>query len=231
MRQTEVAIIGAGPAGLAAALEASDAGATVVLIDEYLRLGGQFFKQAPSVFKIEEAASLGKDYERGQQLIRLVSNSKVEIWLDTQVWGAFSERTLAVIREGRSLELRADKIIAATGAYDKPVPFPGWTLPGVVTAGAAQTLVKSQWVVPGQRVLLVGTGPFQLPVARQLIHAGATIAGVVEAVSLPTLMRGSLGATARPGRILEGMGYWNEIRRSRAPFIFGHTIVQSGGGR
>jgi D-hydroxyproline dehydrogenase subunit alpha len=229
MLRTEVAVIGAGPAGLAAAVEAFGAGAGVILMDEYLRLGGQFFKQLPSTFKLEQAARLDRDYARGQELMRLVSGGNGEVWLDAQEWGAFDGRTLAVNRDRRSVQLRAEKIIVATGAYDRPVPFPGWTLPGVVTAGAAQTLVKSQGVLPGQRVLLVGTGPFQLPVARQLLHAGATIVAVVEAVSLPTLMRGSLGAAARPGRIPEGLAYWTEIRRAGAPFMFGHTILRAEG--
>lgn len=229
MLTTEVAVIGAGPAGLAAALEASSAGAATVLLDEYLRLGGQFYKQLPPAFKLEDTSHLGEEYVRGQELIRLVSSGRAEVWLDAQVWGAFDERTLAVSREGRSLRLRAEKVIVATGAYDRPVPFPGWTLPGVITAGAAQSLVKSQGVLPGGRVLLAGTGPFQLPVARQLIHAGASVVAVVEAASFPALVRGSLGATARPGRMLEGVGYWREIRRSGARLLFGHTILRAEG--
>lgn len=229
MKQTDIAIIGSGPAGLAAAAEAAATGAKVLLIDEYLRLGGQFFKQMPSSIKVEDESFYGKDYLRGQQLIRLVSKGKVEVWLDCLVWGAFGERTLGVAKGGESLQLQAEKIIVAAGAYDKPLPFPGWTLPGVMTAGAAQTLVKSQAIVPGTRVLLVGTGPFQLPVARQLLHAGAKLAAVVEATSFRGLLAGAGSAMSRPDRALEGFGYWREIRASGAPFLFGHTIVRAEG--
>lgn len=214
---------------MAAANEAAAAGARVILIDEYLRLGGQFFKQVPSAFAVKNVAFLGEEYGRGQELIRLVSEGKVDIWLDSLVWGAFSERRLGVIRGGRSIDLHAEKVIIATGAYDRPIPFPGWTLPGVITAGAAQTLAKSQWVVPGDRILLVGAGPFQLPVAQQLIKSGARVVAVVEAVSLPKLLLGSLNALGRPDRILEALGYWLAIRRSGADLVFGHTISQAVG--
>jgi D-hydroxyproline dehydrogenase subunit alpha len=229
VQRTDVAIVGSGPAGLAAAAEAAAAGARVTLIDEYLRLGGQFFKHLPAGFAVEDASALGKDYARGQQLMSLVTSANVDVWLNTLIWGAFDDRTLALMRGHDNVELRAEKVIVATGAYDKPVPFPGWTLPGVMTAGAAQTLVKSQAILPGSRVLLVGTGPFQLPVAHQLLHGGAKLAGVVEATSFGSLVRGAPGAAGRLDRALEGFGYWREIRASGAPFIFGHTIVEARG--
>ncbi len=229
MLETDIAIVGSGPAGLAAAAEAAASGARVTLIDEYLRLGGQFFKHMPPAFSLEDTAALGKDYARGQQLMSLVTSTNVEIWLNTLVWGAFAEHVLALVRDHESVELRANKIIVATGAYDKPLPFPGWTLPGVMTAGAAQTLVKSQAILPGSRVLLVGTGPFQLPVAHQLLHGGTKLVATVEAVSFGSLVQGVSGAAARLDRTLEGFGYWKEIRTSGAPFIFGHTIVEARG--
>ena len=229
MLQTDVAVIGAGPGGLAAAAEAAAAGARVTLIDEYLQMGGQLFRQVPSHFKLEREDRLDENHARARQLFDLVSRDNVEVWLDTQVWGAFPELTLAARRGAESLRLKAGRVIVAAGAYDRPVPFPGWTLPGVMTAGAAQALAKSQWIVPGSRILLVGTGPFQLPVARQLIRAGAKIVAVVEAVGLSGLVGGSFGALGRPDRILEGLGYWLEIRRSGIPFLFGHTIVEAVG--
>src|SRR5262249_39562213 len=83
--------------------------------------------------------------------------------------------------EGRSKALHGKAVVIATGAYDRPVAFPGWTLPGVMTAGGAQTLAKSQWVKPGKRMLLTGAGPFLLPVALSLLRAEVTIAALVEA--------------------------------------------------
>jgi NADPH-dependent 2,4-dienoyl-CoA reductase/sulfur reductase-like enzyme len=227
MITTDIAIIGSGPAGLAAAVEAATSGARVVLLDEHLRLGGQFFKQAPSSFKIEDPSLLGKEYPVGQKFIRLVTSDKVDLWLDSLVWGVAGDRILAIRRGSDCLQLNAEKIIVATGAYDRPVPFPGWTLPGVITAGAAQTLAKNQWMVPSGRVLLVGSGPFQLPVAHQLLQGGARIAAVVESLSFSGLLRSLPGALGRPDRGLEGLGYWLEIRRSGAQFLFGHTIIEA----
>ncbi len=232
MPTTDIAIVGSGPAGLSAAVEAAAAGARVVLLDEHLRLGGQFFKQVPSSFTVEDPTRLGKEYSIGQEFIRMVSLGKVELWLNALVWGTAGDRILAVQRENDRPLLEAEKIIVAAGAYDRPVPFPGWTLPGVMTAGAAQTLVKSQWLVPRGRVLLVGSGPFQLPVAHQLLRGGASIAAVVESISLSRLIRTSPGAIGRPDRAFEGLGYWLEVRRSGAQFLFGHTILAAlGNGR
>lgn len=229
MIETEVVIIGAGPAGLAAAAELVSSGAKTILIDEYLRLGGQFFKQVPASYELKDLATQGKDYARGQELIRLVSEAKTEMWLDSLIWGTFPDLTLAVRRGQETFALRANKVIISVGAFERPVPFPGWTLPGVITAGAAQTLVKSQGILPGRQVLMVGAGPFQLPVAHQLIQGGAKIRAVVEGSRLGKIMRTPFAFWRHFDKLREGLAYWWDIRHSGTEFIFGHTIVEAKG--
>lgn len=229
MLTTEVAVVGAGPAGLSAALEASLAGASVTIIDEYSRPGGQYFKQPPEAFKVLDKSILSRDYYHGQELIDRIGQGKIDVMLDTLVWAALGEGILELYRDGKCERLKADRIIVATGAYDRPIPFPGWTLPGVITAGAAQSLVKSQFVLPGQRVLMVGSGPFQLPVAAQLVKAGATVVGVLEASKLS----GWLTKVPSPWRHLDKVGeakdYLGTLLKARVPMSYGWTIKEARG--
>ena len=199
----------------------------MIMLDEYQLPGGQFFKQAPKSFDLEDGAILLKDYSRGQRLIRLVTESEIEIWEDSFVWGVFPDLILAVKRGKDSLALRAAKVIVAGGAFERPVPFPGWTLPGVLSAGSAQTLVKSQEVLPGTRALLVRTGPLQLPVAHQLIQGGAQVVAIAEGATLGQLAKASFACRNHLNKLLEGLGYWRGIRKSGTKFIFGHTIVKA----
>ncbi len=135
MMETEIAVVGAGPAGLSAALEASLAGAKVTIIDEYIRPGGQYFKQPPAAFKLLDRSAMGRDYDRGLELMKRVEQGKIELLSDTLVWGALESGVLEIYGRGECERLKAQRIIVATGAYDRPMAFPGWTLPGVITAG------------------------------------------------------------------------------------------------
>jgi D-hydroxyproline dehydrogenase subunit alpha len=227
--QADLAVVGAGPAGLAAALEASRAGASVVLIDEYARPGGQYFKQVPEAFRVLDRARMGRDYSAGQELMARLRDERIELMADTLVWGAFEPGVLEIFREGRCRRVRAERVVVATGAYDRPVAFPGWTLPGVMTAGAAQTLVKSQWVLPGQRVLLAGSGPFQLPVAAQLIKAGAQVVGVLEASRVSGWLTQVPSVWRHLDKVNEARDYLGTMVKARVPYQFGWTVVEARG--
>ncbi len=180
MQKADVVVIGAGPGGMAAALAASQAGAKVAVIDEYRRMGGQFFKHAAPQFRLEQSR-LSPEFAQGAALREAVMAANVEVRANTLVWGVFDDKTIMLHCEGRSEPLRASAIVVATGAYDRPVAFPGWTLPGVMTAGGAQTMARTQWVRPGRRVLIAGAGPFAMPVAEQILRSGAEIVAIVEA--------------------------------------------------
>ena len=231
MGQTEVAVVGAGPAGIAAALAASRAGARVTVVDEYPRPGGQIYRQPPEPFRVPPGGILGKEYPRAQKLFRQLAESPVELLAETLVWGVQDERTLLLYREGGEAEaLRAQAIVVAAGAYDRPVAFPGWTLPGVWTVGGAQTMLKSQRIVPGQRVLVAGAGPLLLPLAAALVEVGATVVGVVEAA---TRLRWGLQAHRMWGhweRIRDAILYERALLAAGVPRYFGHLVVRAEGG-
>ena len=225
--QVELAIVGAGPAGLAAAAEASDLGVPATLIDLFPRPGGQYFKQTPAELDGESEA------HRSPLLDRL-SRSDMQVISDTAVWGIFPEGEGYLLclygPAGTPRRLLAKKVILAPGAHDRPVPFPGWTLPGVITAGAALTLVKHQRLLPGRRFLLSGTGPLQLVLARHLLDAGGEVAAVLDANPFPWRgWRHALAAWGQWERLGEGWAAWRALRKAGAPLRWGHVVRRAEG--
>jgi thioredoxin reductase/bacterioferritin-associated ferredoxin len=223
-------VLGAGPAGIAAALAASEAGAAVTIVDEYPRPGGQIYRQPPEAFRVRRPDALGKEYAAAQRLSRKLAGSSVELLTGTLVWGVEKDRTLLLYEElGAGLELKAEAIIVASGAYDRPIAFPGWTLPGVWTAGGAQAMLKSQRIVPGRRVLVAGAGPLLLPLATALVQAGAKVVGVVEAT---TRLEWALQAHRMLGhwaRMRDALHYEAALLRARVPRFFGHVVIRAEG--
>ncbi len=172
-------IIGGGPAGMTAAIEAARAGLYSTLIDEAPALGGQVYRRPPEAFQVQDAQSLGHDFARGNRLRQEFADvaSRVELLSNTAVLGVWSNREILWSSGEGSGVLKAERLIIASGAYDRPMPFPGWTLPGVMTAGGVQTILKTMRVRPGRRALVAGTGMLILSVAYRLHQAGVNRAG------------------------------------------------------
>lgn len=208
----DVAIIGAGPAGLAAAVEAGKRGAKTVVIDENNRPGGQLFKQIHKFFGSREHRAGVRGYRIGEQLLAEAKAFGIEVLLDSVVWGLF-DRTAAVRRQGQPALVEAKTMILATGANENAIAFPGSTLPGVMGAGAVQTMINVHRVLPGNRVAVLGSGNVGLIVAYQLLQAGAEVAAVLEAA--PSI--GGYGVHAA------------KLRRAGVPFHVGTTILEAYG--
>ncbi|MBC7234096.1 MAG: FAD-dependent oxidoreductase [Chloroflexi bacterium] len=213
MRETEFAIVGAGPAGLSAAIEAARAGVQVTLIDENDKPGGQLFKQIHKFFGSKEHYAGVRGIDIGVQLLHEVETCGVEVMLNAVVWGIFADHTLGIIHDHKNLHLKAKKILLATGASENALAFPGWTLPGVMGAGAIQTLVNIHRVLPGRRVLMVGSGNVGLIVSYQLLQAGAEVVAVLEA--MPKI--GGYGVHA------------SKLRRHGVPILTSTTIKEARG--
>jgi hydrogen cyanide synthase HcnB len=223
-------VIGGGPAGMAAAIEAARAGVGTTLLDEAPRLGGQIYRQPPYGFRIRDAKALGRDYERGEMLrAELVERGeRIEMRPGTSVAGIWG-REVAWVSGEASGKITAERMIIATGAYDRPVPFPGWTLPGVMTAGGAQGLVKTMHVLPGRRALVAGTGPLLLVVANQLCKVGIEVAAVLEA-GRPSWSPRAFGKVWREtGLLRDAWDYWRGLRRAGIPIRFNHTVFEAHG--
>ncbi|MEW5961584.1 MAG: NAD(P)/FAD-dependent oxidoreductase [Chloroflexota bacterium] len=230
-RQVEVAVVGAGPAGLSAALAAARTGAQVLLIDNYRQPGGQYYRQLATEFKTTQPA---RRQQEGSALWQQVSAAGVELLAETTVWGAFAGNRLALYGAGAPAYLQARAVILATGAYERAAAFPGWTLPGVMTTGAAQLLLKEQRILPGRRIVLAGAGPLQLVVAAGLAQAGAEVIAVLEATPLMrnVLQRPlpyGLALWGQWGRLAEGLSSWLALRTAGVPVYTGWGVVAAQG--
>lgn len=220
---------------MGAALEARHGGADTILLDERAALGGQIYKRLPKGFRVSDPARLGKDYEAGHRLVNEVETSGARIHLQTSAWDVSTGSVHAYGDDGTAIAIDADAIVLAPGAYDKPVPFPGWTLPGVFTAGGAQSLIKTQRIIPGNQILMVGSGPLVLAFAAQLLKDGANIVGVVEAAPFPSvpamlgLLRASVMSSAGARLLLTGIGYRTYLLRHGVTFRYSHVIVAAEG--
>lgn len=181
MRTTELAIIGAGPAGLAAACQAFRLGIKTILIDEYVCPGGQLIKQIHKFFGSHDHHAGTRGIRIARKFLDELEKSDVELMMSTTVWSIFNSKILSVAHNGITEQIRAESIIIATGASENAISFPGWTLPGVMTAGAAQTSANVNRVLPGKRVLMVGAGNVGCIVAYQLLQAGSEQITIVEA--------------------------------------------------
>jgi thioredoxin reductase len=211
---TELAVIGGGPAGLCAAVEAARHGVEVVLLDENHVPGGQLIKQIHRFFGSKEHLAGVRGIDIAAKLLAEAEDRKVAVWLNTVAWGLFADRQIGILRDDRVSAIRAERIIVATGASENSLRFPGWTLPNVMGAGAAQTMVNTHRVLPGRRVLVVGSGNVGLIVAYQLLQAGAEVVAVVE--TLPTVTGYQVHAS--------------KIVRMGIPILTRHTIVSARGG-
>jgi len=226
---TDIAVVGAGPAGLHAALAAARGGASVVLLDEYPEPGGQFYRQLPTDFEVPDRNRLDPDFTKGDGLLGEVRASGITLLNEASVWGSFEGGLLEVMHRRRAISVRARRIVVATGAIERPGVFPGWDLPGVMTPGGAQTLVKGQGVLPGERIVLAGSGPFLLPVARTLIQAGRPPVGVFEATHPVDWARHVLRLWGHGDRIAEALAYWRTLARAGVPVHFRKVVARAEG--
>ena len=227
-REVPLVIIGGGPGGLSAAIAAARSGVKVLVIDENLQSGGQIYRQLPETFQAMDPAKLGADYVDGRSLLKQVGDlsDAITIWNDALVWSVFEPKQLAVARGNELVLLDAKAIIVATGAYERPLPVPGWTLPGVMTAGGAQVLLKSQRVRPGRRVLLAGTGPLQLVVANQMLDAGLDVVAVAESNTTAGAWRFLPDLIRQPGLMIRGLRYIHRLKRAGVQMLQSHVLQE-----
>jgi thioredoxin reductase/bacterioferritin-associated ferredoxin len=233
MTEVEIVIVGGGPSGMAAAIEAAQRGVSTVLIDENKNLGGRVLQPMDiqtNLFRRESSEELvRKTLFKNFDDIR----DRVRVLLGTTVWGLFDRTTLAFVSEDGSAasqgRIQAKKLIIPTGAMDRVIPFAGWTLPGVFTAGGLNQLIKYQKVLPGKRFLLAGTGPLQLVLANQLLNAGAEIAGIVQAVSYRDVMDNISSLLSGGSLLARGIKYLLKIRRRHVPVYPSHVIIEARG--
>ncbi len=200
--------MGAGPAGLAAAVEAARNGVQVAVFDENDRPGGQLFKQIHKFFGSREHYAQERGFRIGRRFLDEAHRLGVEVSLNTTVLGIYENGAMNVMVRDRIEQVKAERILVATGASENMIPFPGWTLPGVIGAGAAQTMANIHGVKPGENLLMVGSGNVGVVVAYQMLQAGCRVAAVIDAA--PRI--GGYGVHAA------------KVARYGVPFHMSHTI-------
>ncbi|MGH8815805.1 MAG: NAD(P)/FAD-dependent oxidoreductase, partial [Achromobacter pestifer] len=161
-REFDVVVIGAGPAGMSAAIGLRGQGLSVLVVDEQPAPGGQIWRAVEAVADTPTGTLLGKEYRAGAELARAFRDSGASYQPQTQVWQIEPGWHVYMTRAGQAEAVRADRIVLALGAQERPAPFPGWTLPGVLTVGAAQILLKTSRQVPSDPVWVAGSGPLPL---------------------------------------------------------------------
>lgn len=224
----DLVIVGGGPAGLAAAAIAGKLGLRALLVDEQEQPGGQIYKQSGP--GCHEVGHESRERRAAQALFAEVAASGVALLQETSVID-IRDRNLVVVPRGRPAQtVVADRVIIAPGAHDRPVPFPGWTLPGVITAGGAQTLVKTQRVVPGERIVFAGSGPLALAFPSQLSGYGANVVLGLEAGRAPgpvDILRLLIAAPGNLHLLRDALEYrWGLISR-RIPMRYRRVVVRA----
>lgn len=202
----DIVIIGAGPAGMSAAIQAAKYTLNVIVVDQQQQVGGQIFRNIDQA-DTSTCTALGKDYSRGKALVEQYKKSGVTSLLGATVWHLESGHVY-VSHQGKSEVLSTRHILIATGAMERPVPIPGWTLPGVLGAGASDILLKSASLLPEGPVIVCGNGPLVLQSAVHLQHFNIPVAGVVLTNSFKNLFASAArfpAAILRPAYLLHGM--------------------------
>lgn len=203
-----VIIVGAGPAGIRAAQALVQAGLRPILVDEAARPGGQIYRQQPQHFRRRPADLYGDDAGKAEALHALAKDlrTRIDYRAETLAWN-IREDHLHVVSNGTTEALRFDALILATGATDRLIPLPGWTLPGCYSLGAAQIALKTQACVVGRRPVFLGTGPLLYYVAYQYIRAGVDVAAVLDTAPFSASIVALPDLAARPEMLLRGLRY------------------------
>ena len=230
-KSVDVLVVGAGPAGLSAAIAAAGSGASVIVLDERAQSGGQYFKPLAPSHTTERPSD--RQFAEGLELTQRALDLGVRIIQDATVWGADTPREVIAMVDGAETIFKPGQLILATGAYERPVPFDNWTLPGVMTTGAAQTLVRAYKVSPGRRVVIAGSGPLNLQLAVEMVRAGVDVAAVLEAAPAPSLAQWRTLLRAwrfAPDLMAQGLRFLAELRAHGVRVKWGHAVVRAHGG-
>lgn len=247
-RMFDLLIVGAGPAGMTAAVRARDFGMSVLVVDDQPTPGGQIWRAIETRAASPVGDLLGQEYRDGLPVAQALRASGAMYEPGTQVWQIepenHSDATQSTPSQGgawqvfmsraqRAEKVRATSVLLATGAQERPVPFPGWTLPGVLTVGAAQILLKTSRQIPEHPVWVAGSGPLPLLYMIQLQRAGGRVAGWLDTTPVGAWRRALphvMGALAGWQDILKGLKWARDLRRTGFPIVRGVTHLRAQGG-
>jgi NADPH-dependent 2,4-dienoyl-CoA reductase/sulfur reductase-like enzyme len=216
----DLAIVGAGPAGLAAAVTAAELGLRIVVFDEQPEPGGQIYRgiERVAASRTLHLPILGDDYAAGLELVRRFRAGKTCYRPQTAVWQVDRDLTVRFRNAGGVGSAGAKQLLIATGALERPMPIPGWTLPGVMTCGAAQVVLKSAGLVPGGSIVLAGSGPLLYLLASQLVRAKVKPTAVLETrTHIGSALLHGLPFARAPGYLAKGLSMMGALRSAGVP--------------
>lgn len=214
--RADIAVIGAGPSGMAAAMRVAKAGVSVVLLDEFPEAGGAVWRGLANASG-ERKQRLTRDYSAGFEMLERFSGKALEHKRGAKVWEVSRDRVISYSQGEVAKQLTARRIILATGALERPMPFPGWTIPGVLTAGAAQIMLKTSGLVPAGPVVMAGSGPLLYLVAKQLLEAGHPPEAIIDTTPRKNRHRALRHLPMRASAwasIAKGLSWQRKLRRS-----------------
>ncbi|MBX2868491.1 MAG: (2Fe-2S)-binding protein [Acidiferrobacterales bacterium] len=232
MERYPLVVIGAGPAGMAAASVAAEYDLEVLLLDDQASPGGQIYRNVSRASADLRSEILGREYYEGLTQVDEFLRSKINYSPASTVWDIDTERHVCYLRNNRSYQVSAEHLILACGSQERPMPFPGWDLPGVMMAGAAQILLKSQAMLPASEPVLAGSGPLLLLLAAQYLNAGLRVQGIVDTTPKSRYLesiRYLPGAMTAPRPLFKGLSLLKQIRNAGIPLYRGASNLLASG--
>jgi len=226
IKKVDLVVLGAGPAGVAAANVASKEGAEVVIIDENSSAGGQIYRAPPNEFQPQNSFK-SDEFREGEKQRNILKNSNVKALFKHRVWSVSSDLVVSTVGPNGLSSWHARSLIIANGALERIIPFPGWTIPGVIGLAASTILLKSQYVLPGQSTVVAGCGPLLIAVANGIIKSGGKVSAIIDLNSKSDWIKAFPRLLSRPDQLFKGMSWFANIMKAGIKLYGGHAVTNT----
>ena len=226
VKKVDLVVLGAGPAGVAAANVASKEGAEVVIIDENSSAGGQIYRAPPNEFQPQNSFK-SDEFREGEKQRNILENSNLTALFKHRVWSVSSDLVVSTVGPNGLSSWHARSLIIANGALERIIPFPGWTIPGVIGLAASTILLKSQYVLPGQSTVVAGCGPLLIAVANGIIKSGGKVSAIIDLNSKSDWIKAFPRLFSRPDQLFKGMSWFANIMKAGIKLYGGHAVTNT----
>ena len=226
IKKVDLVVLGAGPAGVAAANVASKEGAEVVIIDENSSAGGQIYRAPPNEFQPQNSFK-SDEFREGEKQRNILENSDLTALFKHRVWSVTSDLVVSTVGPNGLSSWHARSLIIANGALERIIPFPGWTIPGVIGLAASTILLKSQYVLPGQSTVVAGCGPLLIAVANGIIKSGGKVSAIIDLNSKSDWIKAFPRLLSRPDQLFKGMSWFANIMKAGIKLYGGHAVTNT----
>lgn len=232
-KTVEALIVGMGPAGMAAAIELAKCGVEFAIIDENPSPGGQAFRQP--IPRIDRVAGIPLPHPGHGEALKLIDDFKTavktkgKLYSDTYVWGAFQDNTLSLLNDTGIFKIKFRKLLLCEGAMERPLPFPGWTLPGIMTVGGLKKLIVQDRCLPGKKIMLAGCSPLLIPTAATIVRAGGKVLAIADAVAPNRYPKLSLQLIKRRKVVAEALQAFLTVFQARVPILWSSMVTSATG--